>query len=241
MEKIDTTKRTDQDEIMDDFELQGPELEKTLEDLDNINKWLGGNKITLQGIKKLLKDQPKHKTIQIADIGCGNGAILRKIAKWGRAKNYKFQLTGIDANPYTIEIAEKLSAFYPEIQYSILNIFSDEYIKREFNIVLCTLTLHHFKDQEITEILNNFHRQAKTGVVINDLHRSKIAYFLFQAFCRVFINNEIARKDGLTSILRGFKKADLQAHASGISAKNQEIRWKWAFRYQWIIKKHQGL
>jgi len=237
MQKIDTTKRTDEAEIMDDFELQGCDLEKTLGDLDNINKWLGGNKITLQGIKKLLKGQVKTNIIQIADIGCGNGAILREIAKWGRSNNYRFQLTGIDANPYTIEIAEKLSANYPEIQYSTLNIFNDDYKSREFNIILCTLTLHHFKNPEIIGILNNFYTQAKTGIVINDLHRSRMAYFLFQAFCRVFINNEIARKDGLTSILRGFKKKDLQKLASNIPAGHQEIRWKWAFRYQWIIEK----
>ena len=237
MQKIDTTKRTNEAEIMDDFELQGPDLEKTLGELDNINKWLGGNKITLQGIKKLLKGQSKTGIIQIADIGCGNGAILREIAKWGRSKNYQFQLTGIDANPHTIEIAEKLSAYYPEIQYSTLNIFNDDYKNREFNIILCTLTLHHFKNPEIISILNNFYKQAKTGIVINDLHRSRIAYFLFQAFCRVFINNEIARKDGLISILRGFKKKDLQRLASNIPARNQEIQWKWAFRYQWIIEK----
>ncbi|MBK5193387.1 MAG: methyltransferase domain-containing protein, partial [Flavobacteriaceae bacterium] len=164
-------------------------------------------------------------------------AILREIAKWGRSKNYRFQLMGIDANPHTIEIAEKLSADYPEIQYSTLNIFNEDYKSREFNIILCTLTLHHFKNLEIISILNNFYKQAKTGIVINDLHRSRMAYFLFQAFCRVFINNEIARKDGLTSILRGFKKKDLQTLASNIPARRQEIRWKWAFRYQWIIEK----
>lgn len=237
MRKIDTRKRTDESEIMDNFELQGHELEKTLKDLDTINTWLGGNKITLQGIKKLLKNQPKDKTIQIADIGCGNGAILREIANWGRAKNYRFQLTGIDANPYTIEIAEKLSAFYPEIQFSALNLFSEDYKNKEFNIVLCTLTLHHFNNSEITGILNNFYKQAKIGIVINDLHRSKLAYFLFKAFCRVFINNEIARKDGLTSILRGFKKEELLVLASEIPGTTNKIRWKWAFRYQWIIEK----
>jgi len=237
MQKIDTTKRTDEAEIMDDFELRGLDLEKTLEDLDNINKWLGGNKITLQGVKKLLNGKFKANIIQIADIGCGNGAILREIAKWGRSKNYKFQLTGIDANPHTIEIAEKLSAYYPEIQYSTLNIFNEDFKSREFNIILCTLTLHHFKNQEIIGILNNFYKQAKIGIVINDLHRSRMAYFLFQAFCRVFINNEIARKDGLTSILRGFKRKDLQRLASNIPAEHQKILWKWAFRYQWIIKK----
>jgi hypothetical protein len=237
MQNIDTTKRTEATEIMDDFELQGYDLEKTLGDLDNINKWLGGNKITLQGIKKLLKGQFKNNIIQIADIGCGNGAILREIAKWGRSNNYEFQLTGIDANPYSIEIAEKLSTYYPEIKYSTLNIFNDAYKKQEFNIILCTLTLHHFKNPEIISILNNFYKQAKIGIVINDLHRSRMAYFLFQAFCRVFITNEIARKDGLTSILRGFKKKDLNLLASNFPEGHQEICWKWAFRYQWIIKK----
>ncbi len=222
---------------MDDFELKGPDLEKTLADLSHINKWLGGTKITLQGIKKLLKGQIKTSRFQIADIGCGNGAILREIAKWGRAKNYQFELIGIDANPHTIEIAEKLSAYYPEIEYSTLNIFNQDYKDREFNIILCTLTLHHFENQEIMGILNNFYRQAKTGIVINDLHRSRMAYFLFQGFCRVFINNEIARRDGLTSILRGFKRKDLQSLASNIPAEVQEIRWRWAFRYLWIIEK----
>lgn len=237
MSKIDTTHRTDAEEIMDDFELKGDELEKTLQDLDKINKWLGGNKITLQGLKKLLRNHPKSVPVHIADVGCGNGAILREIAKWGRSENYKLSLTGIDANPYAINIAESLSAYYPEIRFEAVDIFSEEYKNRKFDILLCTLTLHHFKDPQIKTLLDLFIKQVKIGIVINDLHRSKTAYKLFQAFCAVFIRNEIARKDGLTSILRGFKKEDLQKYSRSISAQNQEIRWKWAFRYQWIIQK----
>ena len=237
MSKISTLKRTDESEIMDDFDLKGTDLEKTLDDLDNINKWLGGNKITLQGIKILLKDHPKSEPVHISDIGCGNGAILREIAKWGRKENYTLELTGIDANPYAVEIAEKLSHFYPEIKYHPIDIFRDEFEKMKFDVLLCTLTLHHFKDSEIEELVEMFIRQSKFGIVINDLQRSKIAYRLFQAFCAVFIRNEIARKDGLTSILRGFKKRDLQLFSNKISVKKQKITWKWAFRYQWIIQK----
>ncbi len=237
MSKISTRNRTDESEIMDDFELKGTDLEKTLYDLDNINKWLGGNKITLRGITLLLKDHPKSEPVHIADIGCGNGAILREIAKWGRKENYKLELTGIDANPHAIEIAEKLSNYYPEINYFPYDIFQGEFQKIKFDILLCTLTLHHFKDSEIEKLMEVFIRQSKIGIVINDLHRSKIAYRLFQAFCAVFIRNEIARKDGLTSILRGFKKRDLQVFSKNISVKKHKINWKWAFRYQWIIQK----
>lgn len=237
MKKIDTSKRTDADEIMDNFELKGGELEKTLRDLDHINKWLGGNKITLQGVKQLLCNHPKSAPVHIVDVGCGNGAILREIAKWGRSENYELELTGIDANPYAISIAERLSAYYPEINFDAIDIFSEKYKNKRFDVLLCTLTLHHFKDPQIEKLLDLFVKQVKIGVVINDLQRSKKAYHLFRAFCAVFIRNEIARKDGLTSILRGFKREDLQKFSRNISAQNQEIKWKWAFRYQWIIQK----
>ena len=237
MKKINTSTRTREAEIMDDFDLKGPELEKTLNDLDKINKWLGGNKITLQGVKVLLKGRPKEKIYTIVDVGCGNGAILREIARWGRKKNYKLELIGIDANTYAIGIAETASAFYPEISYQSQNIFSEEFREQKFDIILCTLTLHHFSDPEINDIMQHFFRQSGVGVVINDLHRSKQAYRLFQAFCKVFINNEIARKDGLISILRGFKKEDIKRYAAQIPAEKQQIKWKWAYRYQWVIQK----
>lgn len=237
MKKIDTSKRTRDTEIMDDFELKGPELEKTLNDLDNINKWLGGNKITIQGISNLLKGRDREKVVKIIDVGCGNGSILREIARWGRARKYNFELLGVDANENAVEIAERASAFYPEIKYRSLNIFDKDFLDLRCDIVICTLTLHHFTDAEIKEITSNFYRQAKIGVVINDLHRSRQAYYLFRAFCRVFINNEIARKDGLTSILRGFKKDDIKKFAAGIPSTEQQIKWKWAYRYQWTIKK----
>lgn len=237
MRKIDISKRTSEAEIMDDFDLQGEQLERTLKDLDNINRWLGGNKITMQGIKKLLDSHPQGKPVHIADVGCGNGAILREIAEWGRDKHFPIKLTGIDANSHAIEIAERLSEYYPEINYKTQNIFDPSFQNQEFDIVLCTLTLHHFKDMEIEEITNNFFRQARIGVVVNDLHRSKQAYYLFRAFCKVFINNKIARDDGLTSVLRGFRKKDIKKFAAMIPGGRHNIDWKWAYRYLWIIKK----
>jgi 2-polyprenyl-3-methyl-5-hydroxy-6-metoxy-1,4-benzoquinol methylase len=237
MISINTSKRSEEAEIMDDFELKGEELEQTLSDLEKINKWLGGNKITLSGVKKLLKNTPDNAVIRIADLGCGSGAVLREIANWGRDQKIDMELIGIDANPYAIAIAQRRSDYYPEIKFEALNIFSEEYKSQEYDIILCTLTLHHFKNEEIIRLLNTFKDQSNIGIVINDLQRSKTAYVLFQAFCKVFINNEIARKDGLTSILRGFKKKELKRLAGEISDQTHSIKWKWAFRYSWILKK----
>jgi heme/copper-type cytochrome/quinol oxidase subunit 2 len=47
----------------------------------------------------------------------------------------------------------------------------------------------------------------------------------------------MSRQDGLTSILRGFKKEELIDFSKKLKLNNYKIQWKWAFRYQWIIEK----
>jgi hypothetical protein len=47
----------------------------------------------------------------------------------------------------------------------------------------------------------------------------------------------MSREDGLVSILRGFKKNELVNFSQKLELKNYKVRWKWAFRYQWIIEK----
>ena len=234
---IDTGKRSQQREIMDDLDMQGRELEKTLLDLDKVNKWLGGNRITVEGVEKLLEDQSFDRSLRIIDVGCGNGNILKQVAEWARRKGIKMTLLGVDANSNAMSIAEKNLSGFPEVSFKAMDVFSEGFKALEADIILCTLTLHHFSDSEIEQLMRNFSEMAKVGVVINDLQRSKAAYYLFKAFCRACSIREINRKDGLTSILRSFKKEDIVRYGRGLNVKWQEINYKWAFRYQWILFK----
>ena len=234
---INTTYRTDTSEIMDDFTLEGEVLREALDKIASINRLLGGNNITLQGIKELLKQIPKSKVITIVDIGCGNGDMLRVLDEFGKKKGYTFNLIGIDANDFTIKHAANLSKNYSNISYQCEDVFDERFNQLKYDIVLCTLTLHHFKDIEIDTLLDVFYTNASIGIVINDLQRSSVSYRLFQALCFVFCLNAMSREDGLTSILRGFKKEELETFSKKLGFKKYKIHWKWAFRYQWIIWK----
>ncbi|MFD1605417.1 methyltransferase domain-containing protein [Flavobacterium artemisiae] len=234
---LNTEYRTQESEIMDDFTLEGEELIDTLDQIAKINQLLGGNKLTLSGLKKLLLKTNTSTALTIADIGCGNGDMLRMLARFGKKNDYNFTLIGIDANAFTIQYAEDLSAAFENIEYKCLDIFSLEFSSLKYDIALCTLTLHHFTNSEIENVLTQIYNNASTGIVVNDLHRSKTAYRLFQLICSVFGLNEMSRKDGLVSILRGFKKNELEQFSKKLNFKNYTINWKWAFRYQWIIKK----
>lgn len=220
---------------MDDFSLKGELLRDTLDKLGNINKWLGGNRVTLDGIMQLLKNQPKNKTYTIIDLGCGHGDILRQVVKFGHKHQYSFRLIGIDANQDAIAYATELSSEYPNITFKSIDIFSDQFETLNFDIALTTLFLHHFKEEEIKILLKKLYANANIGLVINDLQRSKLAYGLFKLLGLV-ITNQMIKQDGLTSILRAFKREELEEISQQLHLKSQ-IRWKWAFRYQWLIKK----
>jgi len=216
--------------------MEGDMLRKTLNQIATINKRLGGNKATIEGLHTLIKAEPKDAAISIIDLGCGNGDMLRAMADYGRKNNVNLKLSGIDANEYTVRYARKLSVNYPEISYMVMNVQSNEFQDLAFDVVVSTLFLHHFTDQEIEQLLIPIVNKAGIGVVINDLHRSSVAYLLFKGIS-LFIKNPMVKKDGAISVLRGFKKNELTAISKKLKNTTGTIRWKWAFRYQWIIRK----
>ncbi len=231
---INTKHRTNAVEIMDDFSINGDILHNTLDTLASINKWLGGNNVTINGLKKILGSYPKNEPITIIDLGCGGGDMLRRISSYGKKEGYTFKLIGIDANKDAMIHARHLSKNYRDISFIDCDIFSEEFETLQYDLVLSTLFLHHFKEEEIIDILSKAKNKAKLGIIVNDLHRHPMAYYLFKLVC-LTIKNRMIIEDGLTSILRGFNREELESFSNKLQVKPQ-IKWKWAFRYQWIIQ-----
>ena len=234
---VNTSRRSEAPEIMDNFSMEGEILRDALDKIASINRLLGGNKVTLQGVKSLVKNNATYtsREISILDVGCGNGDMLRTLASYAIKNGLQFKLIGVDANSYTISHAQQLSKNFSNVSYVCADIFNEIEQPKKYDIILCTLTLHHFKDEEIIKLMGGFRKQARLGIVVNDLHRSAIAYYLFTAICFIFRLNKMSKDDGLVSILRGFKKHDLLSYSKNLNFKEHSIKWKWAFRYQWII------
>lgn len=219
---------------MDDFGMQGPELTDALERIAWINRILGGNKLTMDAVRKLAKARPGQK-IRILDLGCGNGDMLRALGDMGKKEGLHFRMHGIDANPFTVQYAQRLSSTYPGISYACGDMLEMDWEGEEWDIVLLTLTLHHFTDEQIKDLLQPLLRHTHMAIVVNDLQRSVLAYRLFGLLSFVFRLGRVNSVDGKLSILRGFKRAELEQLAQQLKIKKHTIRWKWAFRYQWII------
>ena len=236
MSQIDTQHRSQLPEIMDEFDFKGDDLRQVLKIIDRINAVLGGDRVTINGIKKLMQQRPNQQKFKIIDFGCGSGATLRRIADHFENQPQKVELVGVDANQHTISVARELSISYQNISFIAEDIFSDTMVSTECDIAISCLTMHHFKDYQLIKIMRRLRSLATIGIVINDLHRNTLAYRLFQLYCRFFVDHQVASNDGKVSILRGFKRRDFERYARELHLTKWEVRWFWAFRYQWIIE-----
>ncbi len=232
---VSTKHRSKEIEIMDDLDMSGALLIDTLDRIAQINRWLGGNRLTLSGLRKMLKGRSQKKVYTIVDLGCGNGDMLRAIADFGKRKGWQFELIGVDANQATIDHARKLSQDYAGIAYHQKDVFTESFKALQFDIALSTLFMHHFEDEVAVVLIKQLMERASIGVLVNDLQRNAIAYYLFTIIATI-IGNPMVKTDGLISILRGYKRSDLEKYAQQVGYTNS-IQWKWAFRYQWTIQK----
>tara|TARA_R110001592_G_scaffold9544_2_gene50514 strand:+ start:257 stop:964 length:708 start_codon:yes stop_codon:yes gene_type:complete len=233
---VDFTRRSTEIEIMDTYSGTTKELDTILQDINKVNRLLGGYSITLSAVFKLLALENKE-SYTILDMGCAEGTMLRKLATEARKRNIKLNLIGVDLNKQGLELATYYSTEYPEITFLEADILTTDFSKWNIDVVMTTLTLHHFSDEGVVKFVNQFNTLAALGVVINDLDRNPLAYYLFKAFSFFFIKTVIAKKDGLLSIQRAFKKKDLLEYAAQVKSASHDIQWKWAFRYVWVLKK----
>ncbi len=229
-------------EIMDDLDCKGEVVDQTLRELDFINHWLGGNAVTLNALDKLLKNNNTSKNITIADLGCGSGEMLRLIAKRTAKEGKKISLTGIDANLNIIRYAEANTpspvekGTGVEVAFEAANIFSTEFKQRKFDIILCTLFLHHFNEEELISLFSAFKKQAQIGIIVNDIHRHSLAYYSIKWLTQLFSKSAMVRFDAPLSVLRAFTKKELQDILLKARILNYQLKWKWAFRWQLVIR-----
>jgi 2-polyprenyl-3-methyl-5-hydroxy-6-metoxy-1,4-benzoquinol methylase len=230
----DFSKRSTELEIMDDLEYAGPLMDRTLYELEVINKWLGGNQVTIGGLQKLL-GQKTGKSICIADLGCGRGDMLRLIDAWAKKNNKYVKLVGIDANPYIINAAKQNLKDFPHIDFQDINIYSPEFQAQEFDVVIGTLFYHHFSDNELVDFFRQLKNQVKIGIIINDIHRHPLAYHSIRVLTSLFSRSSMVKFDAPLSVKRAFKKQELVSILKDAGIETFTIRWKWAFRWQVLV------
>ncbi|CAN5915170.1 class I SAM-dependent methyltransferase [soil metagenome] len=235
------SRRSPETEIMDDLALGGEAMAQTLQELDTINTWLGGNKVVTDALS-FLHQIPAGKpffarTLTVADLGCGGGDLLKVMARWARKQNVRAKLTGIDANGYIVDYAAANCQAYPEIGFQQQDIFAPAFARQPYDVMVCSLFCHHFTDEQLVVLFRQMYGQARLGVIINDLHRHPLAYHSIHLLTSLFSKSYLVKNDAKLSVLRAFRKQELQRLLAAAGITRYRLKWMWAFRWQLVMLK----
>ena len=219
-------------ELLDRDDIPFKDIKRNMQELDFINRKLGGHSITLDGIVALIKERAIFNTaLHIVEIGCGGGDNLRAIKHWAMRRNLPVQLTGVDINTECIAYAKE------QERNAGINFIHSDYklfvLEKNPDIIFSSLFCHHFTDEELVAQLQWMQQNGELGFFINDLHRHPLAYYSIRTLTTLFSKSYLVKNDAPLSVQRGFKKDDWQRlfHLAGIE--NYSLAWRWAFR--WLV------
>lgn len=149
--------------------------------------------------------------VSVLDVGAGSGELLRELAKWTAARKTFFVGAELNAEATRTIKSDTLAA----IQCDALRLpFADD----SFDHVFCSLFLHHLDDDDAVSLLKEMSRVARKRVYAIDLNRQPIAYYLYKALGRVFLQR-FTLEDGALSILRSFRPVEMVeiANSAGLA------------------------
>ena len=193
-------------EMMDRPQPVSPELERDLKRIRQLNRWFGSYRLIGHFVRRWIKPGDQ---MRIVDLATGSGDIPRLIVDYARNIGAKVEIDALDRQSATLEIARKLSAAYPEISYQETNIL-DWSPAEAYDIVLCTLVLHHFSDEDAVSVLRRCRESSRNFVLVSDLRRGFLAtvgVYLLTAF--VF-REPMTRYDARLSTKRAFSFSEMR-------------------------------
>jgi 2-polyprenyl-3-methyl-5-hydroxy-6-metoxy-1,4-benzoquinol methylase len=203
-------------ELMDRPQPLTRELERDLANIRSLNRWFGSYRQVRHFLVRWL--QPNDKA-RILDVSTGSGDIPRLIVDFARGGSVSVQIDAIDQQAATIEIARRLSNDYPEIEFFCANLFAWK-PSEPYDIVLCSLTLHHFSEDDAVRVLQKCREFTREHVLVADLRRSLWLTFGVYLVTATIYHEAMTKTDARLSAARAFSFAEVRELARRAGWKN---------------------
>jgi 2-polyprenyl-3-methyl-5-hydroxy-6-metoxy-1,4-benzoquinol methylase len=193
-------------EMMDRPQPVSEELECDLHRLRQLNRWFGSHRLVLHFMRRWIRP---GDALRIVDLATGSGDIPRLITNYARAIGAKVQIEALDRQVATLEIATKLSVAYPEISFSEADILEWNSVD-QYDLVLCTLALHHFGDDEAIRVLRRCRELSRKFVLVSDLRRGLLLRTGVYLLTTVLLREPMTRFDARLSAERAFSFGEMR-------------------------------
>ena len=203
-------------EMMDRPQPVSPELERDLERLRQLNRWFGSHRLVSTFMRRWIMPGAQ---MRVVDLATGSGDIPRLLVDHGRRIGARIEVDAVDQQAATLEIAQGLSADYPEISYHTANILEWD-CPGGYDIALCSLVLHHFSDEDAVRLLLRCRALSRRFVLVSDLRRGFLLRAGVYLLTALIFREPMTRFDARLSAKRAFSFDEMRELAIQASWKN---------------------
>ena len=207
------------------------DLAATLGDLDRLNAWFGGHALSLARIRRVAAATPRAHTLRVIDVGGGDGAFARRVARWARRARRRVRVLVIDADAPTARLAAAACRAYAEIAVVRGDATALPLDAGAADVVHAGLTLHHLEPDAAVDALREMRRVCRGRLIVNDLARTPLALGLVWLVTRLLPVHPMSRHDGPLSVRRAYAPDELDALFGAAGVQGATLT-----RYRWLAR-----
>jgi ubiquinone/menaquinone biosynthesis C-methylase UbiE len=204
-------RRWEAEELLDRAGHDPAELTANLRDIRTVNRLAGGVATVLRHLPGLVSHIPRGRPVEILDLATGCGDIPLSLAAWAERQSRPLHLAVTDRSPEILAEARRTLAGVPGVTFTVCDARAVPMPERSFDIVLCSLSLHHFAPGDAVQVLREMDRLARTGFILNDIRRCLSGFVAAWTASRVATRNRLTRHDMPLSVLRAYTPDELRA------------------------------
>ena len=204
-------KRVSQPEILDGADLDPREVALSLADLCTVNRLFGGIRTSEKLFRRVLA-ATRLSEFSVLDIGSGTGDVPLAIADRLRRDNITMAVTLFDQHENHLP---RLNGADPLLHTMTGDALHLPFVENWFDVVSTSLFTHHLEPDQVRQFAKQALRTARHAVIINDLVRSPMHYFLLN-FWRPFFRTRVSYLDGRTSVRRAYTPDEMEDMLSGL-------------------------
>lgn len=207
---------------MDGDEFSADELAANFRDIQRVNRWFGGTSAILTALPTLIPSSAT--TITLLDLATGVADIPMAVEGWCAARGHDVDITATDVSPEILALAEAQVVGSTRICLQQADARALPFANQAFDVVTCSLALHHFSPADAVLVLRQMDRVCRTGFIVNDLRRGAVGYGASWFASRLTTRNRLTRHDAPLSVRRAYTPAELQLLLDEAGVQNAEVK-----------------
>lgn len=203
--------RSDTEELLDNAGHDPAELASNFRDIQRVNQLLGGTATVLRHLTRLVDAVPPGRPVTVLDLATGSADIPLAISRWAKRRDRAISIVASDLSGPILDLARKQVEGHSDIIIAQQDARAVPLPDKAFEIVLCSLSLHHFSPDDAVRVLREMDRLARTGFILNDLRRGRLGYVAAWIASRLTTRNRLTRNDAPLSVMRAYTPSELEA------------------------------